>query len=632
MTSKSTSARWYDADEHDVASTLTSVVEHIRERTRWRAAAHQLHAEMYAGGPAAASYTLTSSAAYGYEPSSLPYNVSRTAADTLVSKIAKHRPQPQVLTSRASWTNQKRARKMTQAIEGEFYRLRIWEKHAPRGVRDSAVYGPGILTVTDEGKRVVAERVPPRELFVDDWDARYGEPRNYYRVRTMDRGVLLDWIERNHDGTDEELEAKKQGILDAANVQADDWDWDGVQDSTVDRVRVVSAWHLPSEPEPDEETTDGRFVLSVLGGCVLVDRAYVEEEPPFAILGYSDPLEGFWPQGLVERLEGYQVEINEMSEKVSTGHHMLGGGMIFLPIGSDVVEQTITNGNVPVIRHQPGKPPIFFNPTPIHPASYQRLTDLQNHALASEGISQQAAQAVKQPGIESGVAIMTLDDIETERFIVFGRAYETWCLQIARLIIKAIKRIAKNHGDYAVSVPMKGGLLDLNWKDVDLKAFEVQVFPTSLLPQQLSGRLEKLKMLFDAQIIDRATFLRQLDAPDLAAEMDLETADRINVDEKLEGMLDADDAAERGVYKAPSSFIDYRWAQKRAQQKLNKAESDGCPEENLDLLRRFIAECKTLIDEEGGQNELAPTQDAVLAPDPALQGAPQGAPAGAPMM
>ena len=93
------SARWWAAEEGDVHSALTSVVRHIKMSQQWRRDADEFHAELYAGGPGGAGIRGMSGATE-YIPARLPYNVARGAADTLVSKVAKHRPLPQVLTTR----------------------------------------------------------------------------------------------------------------------------------------------------------------------------------------------------------------------------------------------------------------------------------------------------------------------------------------------------------------------------------------------------------------------------------------------------------------------------------------------------------------------------------------------------
>lgn len=599
------SMQWWSCEEGMAGPMVSSVVRHIRERTVWRRESDLLHAEMYGGGASMAGLAVDARMIGRYEPSALPRNVARQAVDTLCAKVAKHRPLPQCLTSRGNWKQQKRARKMTQFLEGCFYQTKVFEKHAPTWVRDAGIFGRGILKVFRHGKQICVERVHPWELLCDDWDARYGDPRSLYHIRTLDIGVALELF-------GDTPERRESIITAAGSAPSDEWDWQGEVDATVSRVRIAEAWHLCPNEEAHGDTVKvkhecgGRHVVTVLGGTVeLQNDEWGESLFPFAILNYAEPLAGYWGIGVCEMLEGWQLAINEQFAKVQEGHHMLGGTMLLVPNGSDVVDSHLSNGNVNIIHHKPGMPPQAFQPAPIHPAVYQRERDMPQDALGEVGLSMMSTQGQKQPGITSGVAINAVDDIEDERHIVFGRMYEAANLVLARLFIRMASQIADEFGELAVQVPLKKGLLKLSWKEVSLNDFQLRVFPTSMLPQQLGARLEKLKMLFDAQLIDRQTFLQQLDAPDLSAEMDLETADRLNIDEKLESILDAE--GQKQVDKAanqatPSAYQNFRWASKRAQQRLNEAEIDGADEINLDAMREFIAECQTLADEEDAKS------------------------------
>jgi hypothetical protein len=144
--------------------------------------------------------------------------------------------------------------------------------------------------------------------------------------------------------------------------------------------------------------------------------------------------------------------------------------------------------------------------------------------------------------------------------------------------------------------------------------------------------MQRLVELFDKGIVDRSTFLRELGAPDLAAELDTETADKLNVDERIEVMLDAEeDEGEEKAYKPPTAYQDLAWAAKRAQQRLNQAETDGAPEFNLALLRNFIDDCEELIGVANPANDAAmASPGGAPAPPPPDAGAPL--PPGEPML
>lgn len=604
-TSTGKNARWWEEPKDNVHTTLATVFRTVRDECEWRIDAHEYHAGLYCASDRPGVRGL-SRRGYEYGPATLPYNLCRSAVQSLTAKIGKHRPLPQVLTQRGNWKNQKRARKFTQFLEGEFYRQHIFEEHSADIIRDALIFGTGALKVFTEGDEIRTERTHPWELFADEWDARYRRPRNLYQVRSVDRGVLVELFARTDGGG--MRKTLKDAIDSAGRFALHDLQYDEAN-ITVDRVDVVEAWHLPS----GKRAKDGRHVI-IVDGATLVDETWEHDFFPFAFLTYDTALASFFGHGLVEQLEGYQYEINRSSEKSSEQYH-LSGVHVVVPDSAKVTDQQIRNG-VHILRHAPGGVPQVFQMDLVNEHMRQRPRELTQDGLNDAGLSQMSVQSQKPAGITAAIALQTLDDIETERFMIFGRAYETWCLDIARRLIECAKTIAEEYGDLAVSVPMKNGLLPLSWTDVYVDGVEIRIFPTSLLPQQLGARLEKLKDMWNTGLIDRATFLRQLDAPDLQAELDLETADKLVIDELLDSMLYADEEQGEDAYRPPSAYQDLAWGARRAQQKYNRALLDGADEFNLELLRRYMK------DSDGLMQKAVP---------PAPMGVPgAGMPAGAP--
>ena len=570
-------ARWYTEPKGEAHPSLAGVFSTVRDECEWRVEADEYHAGLYCASdrPGVRGH---SRRGYAYGPATLPYNLCRSATDTLVAKIATHRPLPEVLTQKGSWTNQKRARKMTQFLEGEFYRQKFFEEHWAIIIRDACIFGRGILKIWTEADEICTERVHPWELFTDEWDARYGKPRNIYHVRTMDRGVALERFARTESGG---WKTKiRDAIMSAGRFDLSEH-WEDRSNMTVDRVDVLEAWHLPS----GKNAKDGRY-CAIVQGATLIDEDWDGSDFPFIVLSYTPPVTGYWGHGLVEQLEGYQYEINLSSEKSSQLYALSGVGVL-VPDNAGIHNQEIRNG-INILNHRPGGKPEVFQMDLVNEHMRQRPRELTQDGLNDAGLSQMSVQSQKPAGVTAAVALQTLDDVETQRFLPFGRQCETFALNAGRRYLDCARRIADEYGDLAVSVPMKGGLIDLNWKDVQVDGVELRIFSTSLLPQQLPQRLQRLTDLWNTGTLDRATFLRLLDAPDLQAELDLETADKLVIDEMLEVMAEAEEDKGESAYMAPSPYQDLAWAAKRAQQKINRGILDGMPEFNQGMLRRFV--------------------------------------------
>ena len=611
------SAAWHEESGSDLGTSLLRVVRHVQDNSSWRRSADDFHVRLYAGGSAASGLTHEQGHITDYRSASTPDNVCRMATDTLTAKIAKHRPLPVVLASRGNWAQQKRAKKMTQFIEGAFYALKVFEKHARGIVRDAGVFSRGLLKIVRRGKRPYAERTDPREVFVDEWDARYGDPRNLYQVRTFDAGVLCSMFPKHR-------EAIRDAVGKLVDRSKDDLTF---ATTTVERVDVIEAWHLCDNEEAHEEKEDhactGRHVIAV-DGAVLVDEPWDLPYFPFAVLRYNDPISGWYGQGLVEQLEGYQAQLNIANNKLAEMYRMSGVG-VWAPPGN--FESEYRNG-VGTLYRSPTEPRVVHLDL-VNEHMRARPHELTSSALSATGLSQMSVMSQKPAGVQSGIALQTMDDVETERFIVFGRAYEAWCLDVARMLIDIAKSIAAEFGEYDVKVPMRGGILDLRWSDVEVDGYELTVFSTSILPQQPGARLEKLLQLFNTGVWGRDIFMREFESLDIQGEMDLQISDMLVIDEMLDSMLEAEpendvqanETRPQGVYLMVEPFQNVDWAMRRAQMKYNDAKMKRAPEWNLQMLRDFVLDCQgVLASQAANASQTAPAPgaapSAALAPNP----------------
>ncbi len=636
------SAEWELAAEGDVHQSLFAVAELVRQSQAWSVAADQLHESMFAGARASAyADVFDSDTMLDYEPSKIARNVTRQAVTTYCAKIFKHRPLPEILAHKGNWRDQRRARKMTQLIEGEFDRDKIFKKWARIIGRDSAINGRGILKIdldSSTSKVPRAERVLPKEMFVDSADAKYGDPRNLYHIRTIDVGVAVRRFapEASDDdpGHEDSILAEK---IRASGRDTTDWatgDTYVNATTTTNRVRIVEAWHLCDDEDAHREDTahecTGRHVISVRNAD-LVDEPWEFPRFPIEVLNYEEPLEGIFGTGICEQLEGYQAEQSRMSEKISNGHHTVGGGYIFVPAGSDVVVKDFDNDtNWKIVEGNGAMPPTFHTPDAVSAQAYGYLRDIGPDALAEVGLSQMSVESKKPAGISSGVALNTMDDIETERFGMQGYAYAQWCVGVAELYVMWIRHIAKKHGDYTSRVPLKGGILELSWKDVCVDNYVVQAHPGALLRLAPAARRQMAQELFNAGRIDGPTFLRYIGSgeADIDAEIDTETADRLQTDEMIEAMLDAEDPNDPDAQWDPSPYstdVVSGWAQRRGQLMIAKATTAGAPEANLQLVRNFVIACDRLKAKALGEPDGAEAYVDPAAPPPVPTG-PMGGP------
>lgn len=574
-----------------MARSLNAKMQRIREHQRPRREMYKFYAELY-GGQEIDQLGLSSyDVALGgtFIPPSLPFNVTRNAVETIVARIGKERPLPQVTTDQGDYSAWKRAKRMTQAIEGGFEFLQVFRR-TKRSLRDASVFGSGIVKLWRMADRPMIERVFPWEIAVDIADAIYGEPQSFYYQKWYDKGILASRAKAWGCGSD---------VLDAiehARCDADEYgDYARDKDDSYDRVLVVEAWHLPSAPGAE----DGRHAIIVSGTTQtpIIDEGWERHYPPFAVLNYKDPLAGFWGESLAQEMAGYQIEINIVSERVRAAHYMAGTGMWLMSENSGVLDTDFDNSIGPIIRHRAGMPPVHINPEPLHQSTYQWLLDMVRMAPQESGLNEQAMHGQKPAGIIAAKALESIKDETSERLSEIGAAWDQFHVDIGNHLVDLFCEIAEEHGDFTLKAPTKRGTKSFVWADISLPrdAFSLKTQATSMIAKTPAGKLQQTYDLFNAKVISRILFLKLLDAPDVDAETDLETAPSLLVDEQISTMLDADDPNEDGVYQAPLPITDLTYAMHRAMCHWAFGKMRGVPPENLDLILNYIDDCRALL-------------------------------------
>ena len=244
-------------------------------------------AELY-GGQELAGLGLTNYdyASQIFHPASLPFNILRSAVDTLQARIAKEKVRPYFLTDKGNAKQIKRAKSLQRFCDGIFDKLQVYRK-TPWCFRDALIFGTGLMMVYRRGDQLFIERIFPWEALLDLSDARYGNPKCLYLIRYIDRDVMIDMF------PDMEEELKSVGI------STEDVDHVSDVEQMTDKVTVIEAWHLPSGPN----ATDGRHAV-VVDNCTLIDEQYDKHYFPIAMIKFKEPIAGTWGSGLGRRNDG----------------------------------------------------------------------------------------------------------------------------------------------------------------------------------------------------------------------------------------------------------------------------------------------------------------------------------------
>lgn len=577
--------RWYKYTGDELHTRLMSNMRRLRQRQGPRREMMRCYAELY-GVSEVTGLGLTNydQSRMGFVMPTMPFNVVRRACKTVLSKVAKNRPLPMVLTQRGDYKQSKRARGLSDFLAGAFQAIHVYDE-TKIYLRDALVFGTGIGHVYhcpgDTMPRM--DRILPWEILTDVADARYGKPMQMFIIRWMDRTVLKELYPKFAD----EIEACRSdsGLIE----DMPDHDFDA------DTVLVTFAWRLPTRDGGEP----GKFAVAI-DGATLEEQPWEKMKFPFVFIKYDDPLIGFWGDSLAGECSGFQFEVNYVVETLRMAHRNVATGIWITDDNTGIPDAWFQNDVGVVWKKRPGSNVQYFNPEPAHAQTYQWLQTNANGALEWNGISSMSANATKPDGVTAAKALQTLDDIEADGFALLERAWEQLHMDIADHLIDEFQDLYEENEDLEIFATNKRSLLAIKWADVNMKrdAIVMQVWPVSLLGRTPAARLQTVNDLFNAGIIDATRYLQLLDAPDVDAETDLRVAKRLRCDEQIDAMLDVEPANvnDPGSYKRPGPYQDLDYGRSRAQDQICMGEMRGIPSPVLDLLRKYIEDCTVELD------------------------------------
>lgn len=569
---------WWEAEDSNKASALAlTTAAYLKEGQAYRYRQAAMYARLY-GNQSLYSFAGTNVAKidndHGLPMDRPTFNLIQSATDTLVSRLSQSRPQPVFLTDAGDYKQRNMAKRLNNFMQGEFYQTKAYDK-GTTALRDALIEGTGIVHVYETpDHKVGLERVFLTELLIDPNEAIYGEPRQLYRIKLIDRDVLMA-----NFGHDKKLREK---IIMAAEGSPDNSTDNSKKVS--DLVMVVESWHLKS----GKDMTDGRHMISISSGS-LIDEPFTKDRFPFAFLHYSPRLLGFWAQGLAEQLMGTQIELNQILFTISRAIKLVGVPRVFQEEGSKVVAAHHNNEIGVIVKYRGIKPTYEVAPCNA-PELYAERDKLIEYGYRQCGVSAMQASSQKPQGLDSGEAIRTYDDISTDRFASLSRRYDEFYIDLAYLMIDLAKDIAEEQGRYSTVYPNKNGTKEVDLPKASLleDTYVIQCFTQSSLPKDPAGRLSKVTEMVQSGMITLQEGRRLLDYPDLEQVEKLANAS----EERILQILD--DIVEDGKYTPPDPFTDLMLATQLTVQYINLYSSAKLEESKMDLLRQFFTQVQNI--------------------------------------
>ncbi len=582
------------------------------------------------------------------------FNAAQNGVETVFAKITKSRISPMPLTNGGGYMQRHRAKQLGKAIEGVLDDNEADELEEDV-VLDALVsdHGAGAIKVIEGDDEVKLEHVPIEDVWFDDAEVRYRQPRSCYHVPRdgWDKYVAIetyageDTADRaGYVGTPE---TRRAAIL-RASSKPESWRTQSVPGSS-HRVDIFESWHLPSgeveyETYEDEEGKkakrakphDGRHVVAVEGeDGTLVDEPWCEDHFPILLYVPRRRRRSIWGLSLMRDWIGPQREYEKLSKKIQNQHQNMGLSGFAAPNDANINVREIKTGTdqaAGFIYGYDGQIPITqLTPEPVAQGTYAYHDSIPRNMVERKGISTLATASQLPAGLQqaSGKALQVFDDFEDVRLMPYHRERQRWKVALSWIIICTARRIVDRGVKYTARYHGKRGLESIAWEDVlmDRSEFTLKVFPVSELAKQPAAKFAQLNEMLDRQAINIEQFKRLFELPDLEAENELDTSDTDIIDRTLDVIV----TTGRYISPEPNDALDLMLV--RASKFYNLCRLQEVPEDRLQLLRNLQEDVKSLQDQ-AKQKAQADAMAAMPPPpppmDPSMGGLPPGPPGMAP--
>lgn len=236
-------------------------------------------------------------------------------------------------------------------------------------------------------------------------------------------------------------------------------------------------------------------------------------EIPLVTIHYTNPIIGNGCLSVADMLRGIQKEIDELMKRISDASILNPALTFFVSNASSIKVGQLNNkvGNIVQYNAPVGERPVETASNPFIADQYVSLLDnLMEKAYNMVGISQLSAQGKKPAGLDSGVALATQADIESDRFQVLLDQYIRMFTETAKKIIKVFEKTKD------IVEPSRYALR-ITWGEVskEYDKMRIQFSCADSLSKDPSEKLKQLQTLAQAGIIPATQIASLLELPDI---------------------------------------------------------------------------------------------------------------------
>ena len=396
-------------------------------------------------------------------------NVIKSVVDTLVSKIATSKVRPFINTLNGSYKEMQTALQAQQFFDIFFEEQNV-HMTVSKAFEDACIFDTGIAYVDRDNCTV--KKCLPWQVYVRPAELVYNKLTRVYYKQSDYPVTLLP----------EDITKKFKRKVEYADY--------GIYFDTFNKVKA-----------------------HIIAGHVVKTEAWNYDVLPFIFVYYNKPNIGTTSLSVVDILYTLQNEIDMIVSKIAAAAELTPGNTILLPEGGSVKATQLNNGVGNVLTYRPtpnmtGSPVTVATPAFID-GQYQHLLDsLIQRAYELVGISQLSAMSQKPTGLDSGIALSTMESIESDRFETQLKQVINAYVDIARVCVELFD------GDI---LPDNNRRLSINWNDIRKAndSLKIQFSAADALSKDPSVKLKQLQALAQSGIIPQSRIASLMELPDI---------------------------------------------------------------------------------------------------------------------
>lgn len=399
------------------------------------------------------------------------FNVIKSVIDSIVSKLANQKVRPFFTPVNGTYKTRRIVKQCQQFFDSYFEFQKIQSK-ITKAFEESCIFSVGYLFVNPLTYEV---DVPPSwNVATLNTESVYGEPTKLLIKYPNYPTTLLDKLDIN--------------------------------DANINSEYVTLEMYCDITEKVFEVYINNSMVKSI---------SYEAERLPIVKIFYNIPILGNYTPSIVEELDGIQTQIDLISAKISAAAQLTPANTTYVLEGSNLSPGDINNriGNVYGVKCPPGMttlPVMNVTPSPIDPYWQSLMEYYIQKAYEVIGISQLSAMSKKPNGLDSGAALQTMEDVESDRF-------ETQVMQYVNAFIELAKTVIAVIPDTADILPNTKQSKSFKWSDVKKQSdlFKVQYSAQSALSKDPQEKLKQILQLREQGFLSNYEVPLYLDLPDL---------------------------------------------------------------------------------------------------------------------